>query len=76
MISYSNVHLWQLKSVFNVASLHVQVNDNANDQIIRLKVLKILKSINITQASVQVDYCYIYLVLCRISILPHFFKLF
>ncbi|KAM3721040.1 Proton-coupled zinc antiporter SLC30A5 [Dirofilaria immitis] len=55
VISYSNVHLWQLKSVFNVASLHVQVNDNANDQSIRLKVLKILKSINITQASVQVE---------------------
>uniref|UniRef100_A0A0R3S2D6 Proton-coupled zinc antiporter SLC30A5 n=1 Tax=Elaeophora elaphi TaxID=1147741 RepID=A0A0R3S2D6_9BILA len=55
VISYSNVHLWQLKSVFNVASLHVQVSDDANDQIIRLKVLKILKSINITQASVQIE---------------------
>ncbi|VDK87227.1 unnamed protein product [Onchocerca ochengi] len=40
VISYSNVHLWQLKSVFNVASLHVQVNDNANDQAIRLKIEK------------------------------------
>ncbi|VDK80617.1 unnamed protein product [Litomosoides sigmodontis] len=55
VVSYSNVHLWQLKSVFNVASLHVQVNDDANDQIVRLKVLKNLKSINIAQASVQIE---------------------
>ncbi|VDO13258.1 unnamed protein product [Brugia timori] len=55
VMSYSNVHLWQLKSVFNIVSLHVQVSDDANDQIIRLKILKILKSINITQASVQVE---------------------
>ncbi|VDK58324.1 unnamed protein product [Gongylonema pulchrum] len=55
VLSYSNVHLWQLKSVLNVASLHIQVTDDANDQIVRQKAIKILKSANISQASVQVE---------------------
>ncbi|VDN06625.1 unnamed protein product [Thelazia callipaeda] len=55
VLSYSNVHLWQLKSLLNVASLHVQISNDVNDQVVRLKVLKLLKSINITQASIQVE---------------------
>lgn len=62
VVSYSNVHLWQLKSVLNVASLHIQVANDANDQGVRQKAIKILKSANISQASVQV-YCLVVIIL-------------
>ncbi|VDM43855.1 unnamed protein product [Toxocara canis] len=53
--SYSRSHFWQLKSDLNVASLHVQISDDANDQFIRQKVLQLLKESGATQASVQVE---------------------
>jgi len=36
--SYSDAHFWQLKGDLNVASLHIQVSDTANAQLVRLKV--------------------------------------
>lgn len=38
VISFSSPHIWQLKSDLNVASLHVQVKNDANIQSIRHKV--------------------------------------
>lgn len=54
VLSYSRSHFWQLKSDLNVASLHVQVRDDVNDQILRQKIVQMLKEAGATQASVQV----------------------
>uniref|UniRef100_A0A0M3J705 Zinc transporter 5 (inferred by orthology to a human protein) n=1 Tax=Anisakis simplex TaxID=6269 RepID=A0A0M3J705_ANISI len=55
VLSYSRSHFWQLKSDLNVASLHVQISDEANDQVVRQKVLQLLKETGATQTSVQVE---------------------
>uniref|UniRef100_A0A915AVW8 Proton-coupled zinc antiporter SLC30A5 n=1 Tax=Parascaris univalens TaxID=6257 RepID=A0A915AVW8_PARUN len=55
VLSYSRSHFWQLKSDLNVASLHVQVRDDVNDQIIRQKILQMLKEGGATQAAVQIE---------------------
>ncbi|CAJ0944393.1 unnamed protein product, partial [Mesorhabditis belari] len=53
--SYSQAHFWQLKSDLNVASVHVHVKDEANAQMIRNKVLALLKAAGATQSTVQVE---------------------
>ncbi|KAH7728467.1 cation efflux family protein [Aphelenchoides avenae] len=53
--SYSQLNLWQLKSEMNVASVHVQVQDGTNGQLIRHRVQQILKGIGASQVSVQVE---------------------
>lgn len=55
VLSYSRPHLWQLKSDLNVSSLHVQISDAANEQLIRHAVLKALKDAGATQIAVQVE---------------------
>lgn len=55
VLSYSRSHFWQLKSDLNVASLHVQVRDDVNDQILRQKIVQMLKEAGATQASVQIE---------------------
>jgi zinc transporter 5/7 len=53
--SYSQFHVWQLKSEANVASIHIQTNDGVNAQLIRHKVHQLLKQFGATQISVQVE---------------------
>ncbi|CAD21657.2 Proton-coupled zinc antiporter SLC30A5 [Caenorhabditis elegans] len=53
--SYSNAHMWQHKSDINVASVHVQVKEEANAQMIRHRVSNILKSTGATHSTVQVE---------------------
>lgn len=53
--SYSQFHVWQLKSEMNVASIHVQVADGTNGQLVRNRVQQILKGIGASQISVQVE---------------------
>ncbi|CAB3407130.1 unnamed protein product [Caenorhabditis bovis] len=53
--SYSNAHMWQLKSDINVASVHVQVAADANVQMVRHRVSNILKSTGATHSTVQVE---------------------
>lgn len=55
VVSYSNPHVWQLKSELNVGTLHVQVRDDANLQAVRQRVVGVLKEMGVTQASVQVE---------------------
>ncbi|KAF8365425.1 hypothetical protein PRIPAC_83254 [Pristionchus pacificus] len=55
VISFSSPHIWQLKSDLNVASLHVQVKNDANIQSIRHKVASLLKASGATQSTVQVE---------------------
>uniref|UniRef100_A0A914XFY1 Proton-coupled zinc antiporter SLC30A5 n=1 Tax=Plectus sambesii TaxID=2011161 RepID=A0A914XFY1_9BILA len=55
VVSYSNTHVWQLKSELNVGTLHVQVRDDANLQAVRQRVVGILKEIGVSQAAVQVE---------------------
>lgn len=47
--------MWQLKSDINVASIHVQVKEEANSQMIRHHVANILKKTGATHSSVQVE---------------------
>jgi hypothetical protein len=53
--SYSSFHLWQLKSDTNVASICIQVEDSANEQIVRQAVKQIFKKFEITQTAIQVE---------------------
>ncbi|GMT00739.1 hypothetical protein PENTCL1PPCAC_22913 [Pristionchus entomophagus] len=55
VISFSSPHVWQLKSDLNVASLHVQVKNDANVQAIRHKVASLLKASGATQSTIQVE---------------------
>lgn len=47
--------MWQHKSDINVASVHVQVKEEANAQMIRHRVSNILKSTGATHSTVQVE---------------------
>ena len=53
--NYSHLHLWQLKSNVNVASVHVEIDNNSNEQIVRQKVVALLRKYNATQSTVQVE---------------------
>lgn len=55
VLSYSRSHLWQLKSDLNVGSLHVQVSDDVNEQMIRSTIMRMLKEAGVTQIAVQVE---------------------
>ncbi|KAI1708067.1 cation efflux family domain-containing protein [Ditylenchus destructor] len=52
---HTQFHAWQLKSGVNVASIHVKVSDDANDQIVRQRINQILRKYGATQISVQVE---------------------
>ncbi|CAO4363664.1 unnamed protein product [Caenorhabditis nigoni] len=52
--SYSNAHLWQHNDM-NVASVHVQVKDEANAQMVRHRVANILKNLGASHSTVQVE---------------------
>ncbi|KAF1769656.1 hypothetical protein GCK72_001473 [Caenorhabditis remanei] len=52
--SYSNAHMWQHNDI-NVASVHVQVKDEANAQMVRHRVANILKSTGAGHSTVQVE---------------------
>lgn len=52
--SYSNAHMWQHNDI-NVASVHVQVQDEANAQMVRHRVANILKNIGASHSTVQVE---------------------
>ncbi|PAV66759.1 hypothetical protein WR25_10493 isoform E [Diploscapter pachys] len=53
--SYSDAHFWQLKGDLNVASLHIQVSDTANAQLVRLKATQLLQAVGATQCTIQVE---------------------
>jgi len=53
--AYSQFHLWQLKSGVNVASIHVKVSDESQDQLIRQRVQQVLKKVGASQITVQVE---------------------
>ncbi|GMT28723.1 hypothetical protein PFISCL1PPCAC_20020 [Pristionchus fissidentatus] len=55
VLSFSSPHVWQLKSDLNVASLHVQVDNDANIQAIRHKAASLLKAGGATQSTIQVE---------------------
>uniref|UniRef100_A0A1I7UT16 Proton-coupled zinc antiporter SLC30A5 n=1 Tax=Caenorhabditis tropicalis TaxID=1561998 RepID=A0A1I7UT16_9PELO len=52
--SYSNAHMWQHNDI-NVASVHVQVADEANAQMVRHRVANILKGVGSAHSTVQVE---------------------
>ncbi|TKR92830.1 hypothetical protein L596_007402 [Steinernema carpocapsae] len=53
--SYSRFHVWQLKSDLNVASVNVQLSEDANEQQVRAKVEEILKEAGVDQSTVQIE---------------------
>lgn len=53
--SYSSFHLWQLKSDTNVASISLQVDDKANEQVVRQTAKQIFKKFGILQVSIQIE---------------------
>ncbi|MFH4975254.1 hypothetical protein AB6A40_001963 [Gnathostoma spinigerum] len=55
VISYSRAHIWQLKSDLNVVSIHVQISDETNDQLVRYRITKLLKLPGVSQVTVQVE---------------------
>jgi len=55
VLSYSRPHFWQLKSEMNVASIHVQINETANAQIVRQAIGHLLRNGGAAQYTVQVE---------------------
>lgn len=53
--SFSNFHVWQLKSDNNVASACLQIEDTANEQVVRQSAKQIFKKFGILQATIQIE---------------------
>lgn len=51
----TDFHCWQLKSDLNVASLHIQANPQANEQVLRQRISQLLKSYELQQITIQVE---------------------
>lgn len=54
-MGYSEFHIWQLKSGLNIATIHLRVVEDSNDQITRNRALQILKKIGANQITIQVE---------------------
>ena len=55
VLGYTELHIWQLKSGFNVATIHLRVVEESNNQIVRQRALQILKKIGANQITIQVE---------------------
>ena len=55
VVNHSNFHIWQLKSGINVASVHVEINNEVNEQIVRQCVAQILRQHGATHITVQIE---------------------
>jgi zinc transporter 5/7 len=55
VISYSQLHTWQLKSENNILSIHLQITDEANDQNVRQRAVQIFKTAGVQHITVQVE---------------------
>jgi Co/Zn/Cd efflux system component len=53
--SHNSLHVWQLKSGTNIASIHIEVTSDANEQMVRHRVTQILRQHGATQSTVQVE---------------------
>ena len=55
VISYSQLHSWQLKAEVNILSIHLQITEEANDQTVRQTAIQILKEAGVQHITVQVE---------------------